>query len=778
MLRESEGRARFLRSFPRASLGFVLLVTGACVGATACDSGGTSTEDCQNTRRYYETQVLPFMQTNCGQCHTPDGFAVAQKNARFVLQPGAYPNFIDANLANLREISKTEYEGTSELLLKPIGEMNHGGEVRITKGGSEYRALETLVRLLKEQTDDTSCPVPVAGAIQNVKLLDPVLTLRKAALGLAGRLPTKAETESVESAGTGPKADKALEAALDTFMREEVFFTRVKEIWNDLLLTDKFISYGGGALDFMDTELFPGLLPYDDYDFEPETREKINQAIAQEPLDLITYVIRSDKPFTEILSANYAVVNPFSAIAYGVKNINFKDPNNYNEFHEAQVTVGNGGADAPFYAIPHAGVLSTPAFLNRWTTTETNKSRGRAYRVLKYFLGTDILTIAVRPVDATAVSQQDVPTMNADLCRSCHTLIDPIAGAFRNYDEFNYEWFDPNRTWHNDMFTPGYEGEDMDATYYPRALQYLAAKVADDDRFAFNAVTKMYYGITGKEPLPYPSDSKAPQFRDQLEAWSAQNQFFRDTVAVLAKNNMNLKAAVKEIIKSPYYRGVDARSKSDSQPMLADIGTARMLTPEMLSRKIKAVTGVSWGPSWDYEYDYLQDEYKLIYGGIDSDSVIARLSEPNGVMGAVQQRMASEVACKITAYDFTLPASERRYFPLVDIAEQPESANHPVQGAIANIKANIVFLHEYLLGEKLDPQDPEVERTYQLFLDTWRETSLTGVIGQPWECQGRWNPMTGEELPEEQQQEDPYFTVRAWQAVMTYLLSDYKFLFE
>ena len=48
-----------------------------------------------------------------------------------------------------------------------------------------------------------------------------------------------------------------------------------------------------------------------------------------------------------------------------------------------------------------------------------------------------------------------------------------------------------------------------------------------------------------------------------------------------------------------------------------------------------------------------------------------------------------------------------------------------------------------------------------------------------WSCRGRVNPETNEELPEEQRLEkDGNYSVRAWMAVITYLLSDYRFLYE
>jgi hypothetical protein len=102
-----------------------------------------------------------------------------------------------------------------------------------------------------------------------------------------------------------------------------------------------------------------------------------------------------------------------------------------------------------------------------------------------------------------------------------------------------------------------------------------------------------------------------------------------------------------------------------------------------------------------------------------------------------------------------------------------------VDGAVVDIKANIQYLHELLLDEKLDVTDPEIERTYQVFLDTWRELNMSGNTDITWNCKGRWDPATGDELPMATQiNDDPNFTIRSWQAVMAYMLSDWKFLYE
>src|SRR5689334_15973119 len=123
MLKGSSAR----RIISRSAVGATLLTAAAVLSGAGCNSSGSS-GDCTATRTYFEQSVWsPFMSTKCAKCHTPDGPAVVTSHAKFVIQPASYPGFIDTNIANLKEISKIQYEGKSELLLKPIGQMSHGG---------------------------------------------------------------------------------------------------------------------------------------------------------------------------------------------------------------------------------------------------------------------------------------------------------------------------------------------------------------------------------------------------------------------------------------------------------------------------------------------------------------------------------------------------------------------------------------------------------------------------------------------------------------------------
>ena len=283
--------------------------------------------------------------------------------------------------------------------------------------------------------------------------------------------------------------------------------------------------------------------------------------------------------------------------------------------------------------------------------------------------------------------------------------------------------------------------------------------------------------------MPYPQDTTAADFEDKLVAWQAQDAFLRTTSELLEKNKFNAKVVVKQIIKSPYFRAAAGTNPSTTQ--LTDIGTGHLLPPEMLNRKIHAITGAWWG---DYNDDGTHNDrlsretyqnYFILYGGMDSDSVISHIKQPNGTVAAVATRMANEMSCGLTAFDFTRSADQRRFFPLVDRNVVPESAGSEVAGSVKAIKQNIAYLHHLFLGENLKEGDAEVERTYKLFLDTWHELGAAQSPDLQWWCQGRWDPTTGKDLDQAVIiDSDPDFTIRSWMAVMSYLMMDYKFIYE
>jgi mono/diheme cytochrome c family protein len=782
--------------------GFSTLL-GSCVSGEIGDPGGS----CQSTRSYFLSEVWgPVMAQTCVNCHAPGGQAQLQ-NARFQLLPASYPDFADTNLANIASVANILYDNggrqMSVLLAKPLGMMSHGGGQIFREGSPEYNAIAGLLeRMNSDSRGNESCrDYGSLAAPSGVTLLDWGATLRKAALDQLGRLPTPEETAqaSVDEAG--------FEATLATMLQEDAFYARWRTAFNDLMLTDRYVTRDGcdqRALNLISGRDFPNRGAYDGGGGEGldccgtdrdnpscvDVRRNFleaNNAIAREPINLFEHVVRNNRPFSEVLTADYVLVNPQSAYIYGLQDqVDFGGSYDPNQLREARITYTRRYTDTRSETVPfpHAGVLTTPTFLNRYPTTDTNRNRHRARIVQSYFLATDILKVGERPIDPTAgEALVQTPTMNYGPCVMCHRINDPIAGAFRGFfPSDGTQWrYDPHDAWYTDMFPPGFAGENMPGASYPSALQWLAPRVASDPRFVTSAVKFVYKSLTGREPLSYPTDTADPLYAARAAAWNQQDRIFRAIGRRFVANNMNFRTVVIEMIKSPIFRAVAGPSTMDAARVasLAGLGTGRLLTPELLTARVRAIAGFRWVRDTTRQDEWLMNDFYLPYGGINSDTVITRATDPSGIIVNVAARMATEVACRGTAFDFTRPQAQRRFFTQVERDVVPESAGHAVPESAATIRRNIVELHRLILGENLSPDSPEIDRTFNLFLETWREASTSGSNALPSSCRATVDLNTGENLEMSARiTDDPQGTIRAWMAVLTYLFSDYKFIYE
>ena len=743
----------------------------ALAGGTACEEPAPAPppeQACVPTKQFFTDEVWnPFMSTTCFACHNAQGIASVSE---LVLQSPNQPGFLDANLAIVANIAQFERNGTSILLLKPSAQIDHGGGTVIAKDGPEYEALAELVRqaenpVVCEETGDN----PFVG----VNLLDNAGTYRKATLNIAGRLPTADELAQVDG-GDG----EDLDAALDGLLEEEAFYGRLKEIYNDIFLTDKYIN-GQRGIELLDDDRFPNLFWYQDTADETERRRLeglTNRGVAREPLELVAYLARNNLPWTELVTADYIMVNPYSARTYGVDgSVAFDDDEDGNEFQPATI------AD-----YPHAGVLTSPMWLNRFPTTETNRNRHRARMVFKFFLATDILRIADRPVDAAAIAGFN-PTLNDSSCTVCHANIDPIAGTFQNWDESG-RFAPPADGWFGDMFAPGFKDEALPFDDRLEATDFLGARLAADPLNALSTVHTLYAGLTGRQPVSAPSDPSDPEFDAKSRAFVAQDAVMQAIVKDFVADGHNIKTAVKGIVKSPYFRAQTAQpsvATAGNRGFLASLGTARFLTPELLDRKIEGVVGYPWTRSDNRRFLLDANEYLIYYGGIDSDNVTTRIAEPNGLMAAVASRMSFEMACRAGPRDFALPREGRILFPFVEATYEPEDENgFAIPAGELAIKENIQHLFARILDQRVSLEDEELLAAYELWTATWKggRDNIAGATESadlPGSCRVESDYFTREPLPEEERlRRDPLYTIRAWNAVVVYLLADARFLHD
>jgi hypothetical protein len=283
-------------------------------------------------------------------------------------------------------------------------------------------------------------------------------------------------------------------------------------------------------------------------------------------------------------------------------------------------------------------------------------------------------------------------------------------------------------------------------------------------------------GTTPPPPPPLPEID--PTVDPAIErAYTVQQQVLRTIQRRFIDTNHNFKVLVREIVLSPYFRAKNASPLTSEMEMeLSTFGTSRLLPPEHLSRKIEATTGVRWRSRPD-RTDYLLDQYRIFYGGIDSDLVTQRVTEPNGVMASLAQRMAYEVACSAVPYDFSKPANQRVLFPNIDRSTQLSDASDQVRDAVRH-------LHDRLLGEGLAGSDQEVAATMVVLMEAYslgREGLANGVVPEQLAdpCRLNNDRLTGDSLPQERRiNQDTEYTVRAWMAAVSYLLSDYRYLYE
>lgn len=751
--------------------------------------------ECLAANTFFADEVWAKVgERTCVKCHNTKGDA---SDSPFLLRdtahdPGSHEAALRHNLAAFQRVAAANEDGKSLLLAKVAGELDHGGGEVLKADSTGYRILKRFVRRTGGLPDDGPAIVDYDAPpfFDGVDMMSPRRLLRRMTLSLVGRLPTQDEQAAVAKDGL-----PAMDAILDGMTREDAFYQRLREAFNDILLTE---GYDGNAeTAFSYTHFHKTRLWYQqrdpNKDRSPETRlnyshpemiaytklvREYREAMRREPLELVAYIVRNDRPFTEIVTADYIMVSPYTARGYGIyeelsdKFQNAEDP---FEFIPAKLKAltddGNGkvvqASDTGLY--PHAGVLSTFQYLKRFPTTETNRNRLRVRMYFEHFLGVDILQLAPRVGDAAAVATRyEIPTMQAADCVVCHKVIDPIAGLFQDYYALDGNGiFGPRKEgWYQDMFAPGLEGEGLSADQKWRALPWLGERTAKDPRFAVAMVNHVWYILAGRKPLLPPEDIDDPLFAAQRRAYRAQRDEIEQIAARFAESDFNLKVVFKELAKSQFYRADGLATAVKAPRRLAeldDVGVARLLTPEQLERKLQAIFGERWGRLTDQE-----SKLGILYGGIDSKEITQRIAEPGGAMGAIQRILANDIACKHVAADFSRPASQRRLFPGIE----PDVVPGANAEADQQIRLAIVHLHELLLGRFGKTDDPEVQRTYDLFAGIVQDAkSRKGIEPvESYYCQTQRDVTPRDP--------DPNYTIRAWRAVVTYLLRQHEFLYE
>jgi hypothetical protein len=660
-----------------------------------------------------------IIQPRCVVCHVKGGVADGRSTLLFSRDSTQDRQNFDI----FKSFYNQKTNAFDYVLSKISGGDRHVGGIQLPKGSADYQLMESFLTTLEGLAPTGNVPSASAAFLNGVTLQSNLKTLRRAAIMLAGRLPTAGETSAV-AAGN----EDALRGVLLGLMTGQNFHDFLKDAANDRLLVrgleqtvvnecrNCFPAFSNRLYELEMQAHLSGksALPGTYY-------SRVSYSERESPLELIASVVENDRPYSEILTADYLMMNKVYNEAVGGTAAVTSDaltefkPGNITGYYRRDDTVKtrpetlfnfdvlvNAGQLRTNY--PHVGLLNDPAFLARYPSTATNRNRARARWTFFHFLGVDIEQSAQRTTDPTALADTNNPTMNNPNCNVCHATMDPVAGAFQDHgdrgfykdgwrgldalDDF-YKFpatgtslYRPGDTWYRDMRAPGFNQQ---LAGNGNSLRWLAGQIIADDRFPAAAVRFWWTAVIGRELLTRPEVATDVDYQARLAAFEAQEATIAELATRFTDSGLKVKSLLVDLLMSEWFRAesIDPARVTSTQQMahrIAGLGNEKLLTPEQLTRKTKALTGFTWHGTYDTVFGFyeggLQKDFRMYYGGIDSNGVTRRSRDITPLMSSVVLSQALESSCPIVYGEFVLDDKSRKLFggisdtvtPLLDAA--------------------------------------------------------------------------------------------------------------
>ncbi|MFT5685593.1 MAG: hypothetical protein ACI8RZ_006547 [Myxococcota bacterium] len=419
--------------------------------------------------------------------------------------------------------------------------------------------------------------------------------LRRMSLDLRGVLPAAADLDAVE-------ADPTL---LATYRDAWLDDPRLSEAVVDMLGQQWHTRVDVFNLDTID------------YDLDITQEYALERAVGEEPLRLAAHIITTDAPWSELVTANYTVVDD---LLLDIWPLTPTDPT-ATGWQTATYTDGR----------PPAGVLATNGLWWRYWTTNFNYNRSRAAAMMRILVCEDLLQREVSFSDVPALVDEEgteTAIREAPACVNCHSIIDPIAATL-----FGFWWYDLYDTAEMTRYHP--ERELLYETYLDltpawagtpvSGLTELGQAIADDPRFTRCAVETFAQGLWRREVTL--SDFAA------LDA-------LRDEFITADQRVQPLLAA---ILDTPTYQAggltADATDEDTDREVLL-----RPLSPLQLSSAVADLTGYTWTWEGDLRLDEDTRGFRIMTGGVDGLQVTAPQRDPGLTSVLVTRRLAEAAA--------------------------------------------------------------------------------------------------------------------------------------
>ena len=490
-----------------------------------------------------------------------------------------------------------------------------------------------------------------------VDLLPAPQHLIRVSMALRGMRPSEAELAAVEA------DPAALPAIVDAYLAAPELGATVRDVYNDALLA--LVDFAVPPAGFLPKGQLAGADPY-----------ALNRAVMEAPLRLVERVVMDDRPFTEIVTADYTLADPHVAAVWGLAHSGAPG------WEETQWT----GARA------RAGLLSDSWLWSRHSSTVTNANRGRASAMARAFLCHDFLDREIA-ID-TDVNLADPNVVAAAVeanpsCAACHQALDPLASFFSGYlPNFAPAILDyPIQTWVPGLFDKLFKVNLRPPSYYGAPgddLADLGAMIAADPRFSLCAARRFYAYVHQLSPEEVP----------QVRAAELQR--------TLLDGGMKIRPLLREIVLADDFR------RRDAGP--------RRARPLHLARLIEDLTGFRWRTDLSAfgvgKVDLMDDTligFQVLGGGIDAYYVTRPSHAFNATASLVLQGLARVAANAVVERDLAEPdPSKRALLTKVTTGQTDEPS----------VRAQLVALFRRLYGVALAADDPQITAAHRLFADT------------------------------------------------------------
>ena len=499
---------------------------------------------------------------------------------------------------------------------------------------------------------------------ENVAMLSPAQHLVRVSMALRGTRPSPEELREVRD------NPEAVERFVDQYLLDQGFGEMIRDLYNEALTVRVGAPiYPAG---------FPAVGNLSGVDVQ-----LINVSVTEAPLRLIEHVVMNNRPYREIVTADYTVADSMVAEVWGLP---------YDGTGRSwEVTHYQDGR-------PHAGILSDSWIWTRHSTTFSNQNRGRANTVSRALLCNDYIERQLE-VDTSINLADPQEVANAvsrnSACASCHQTLDPLASYLSSFypiyvaSEITTYPFDLWAPELSNVFStrePGYFG------YTGGDVRYLGQMIAEDPRFTLCAARRAY-AYFHQVPL-----ADVPQGR------AAELQ------AVLMENG-SIKELARAIVLADEFRISHALTDGPE----ADEKALLKARPWQIARAIEELSGFRWEAQLDIDIgtgnvglvDMMTDSffgYEVLAGGIDSQNVTIPAHTMTATTSLVLSGLASQAVETVVTADFDFPGSAK-LLTLVAPGDRDE----------AKVREQLVDLHLRLFGQFVEPSSEEVSLSYALF---------------------------------------------------------------